>query len=344
MKNFTIILSFLLCFLISFQGIQAQSQTDLEALKSYDKIETQNIAIVKKIYKELNSNRNVANLDELYSAEYKGYSPSSSNYPYSLKQSKNSYARAFEAFPDSKYVVKNMFADGDYVIVNYVFTGTHERDYWQVEANGYHVESGAITIYRLKNGKIAETWSEFNSLDFKDQMKNEIPNGWWKIGDSRESYSVGIDKENYYEGIRSTFIVSIEENIDGFSGLLQSIDAKPFIGKKIKFTGFAKSENIEGWAGFWLRIDGESKVEGERPEMLGFDNMEDRPIKGTTEWAKYEIIMDVPDNSTELFYGTVLSGKGKLWFDNISFEEITDDESYPVKYITEGPINTSFEE
>ncbi len=344
MKNSTIILSILFCFLISFQDLQAQ--TELEELKVQAKIEAQNIEVVKRVYEELNTNKNIRILDELYDPEYKGYSPSNTKYPSSLKQSKNYYSRAFEAFPDLNFVIKDIFAKDDYVVVRYVFTGTHEAEYWLVAAKGYNVESGGILIYRLENGKIVEKRSEFNSLRLMNQMKNEIPDGWWKIeNDNKDSYSFGIDKEISYEGSKSAFIVSVEEKIEGFATLMQSVDAAPFIGKKIKMTGFAKSENIEGWAGFWLRIDGEAKVEGEWPERLGFDNMEDRPIKGTTNWTKYEIIMDVPNESVELLYGPILSGKGKLWIDNISFQEVTDDGTSDAKiYITEGPINTNFED
>lgn len=103
-------------------------------------------------------------------------------------------------------------------------------------------------------------------------------------------------------------------------------------------------EVIEGWSGFWLRIYGEQKAEEEIPQMLVFDNMQDRPIKGTTDWTKYEILMKVPDKSVSLVYGSLLIGKGKLWIDNILFEEVTGDESNPVNSITEGPINTSFED
>lgn len=344
MKNFTIILSFLLCFLIGFQDIQAQSKTDPEALKRHDKIEAQNIAIIKKLYEELNTNRNVAVLDELYSPDYKFYSPSNILKPQNLEGVKKSFLWLFDAFPDSKYTIKNILADDDYVIVRTVFTGTHESDYFGMAAKGNKVDIGEITIYQIKDGKIIEERFEKDRKEFMTQAMNNIPEGWWKVGSVNESYIVGIDEEVSYKGAKSTFVVSLDKVINVHSGLGQNIDATPFIGKKIKMTGFVKSENIEGWAGLWLRIDGEKKDDGEKPEMLGFENMKDRPIKGTNDWAKYEIIMDVPVNSDKLFYGTVLIGKGKLWFDNISFEEITDDESKPIKIITEGPVNTSFEE
>ncbi|MCK7516664.1 MAG: hypothetical protein MZV64_02535 [Ignavibacteriales bacterium] len=65
-----------------------------------------------------------------------------------------------------------------------------------------------------------------------------------------------------------------------------------------------------------MRIDGESN------QQLGFDNMRDRAIKGTTDWKKYEIVLDIPENSTTINYGVLLGGDGKVWFDNFELKEV----------------------
>ena len=41
-------------------------------------------------------------------------------------------------------------------------------------------------------------------------------------------------------------------------------------------SGYMKSQDVAGWAGFWFRIDGQ----GARP--LAFDNMHGRAVRGTT--------------------------------------------------------------
>jgi hypothetical protein len=52
--------------------------------------------------------------------------------------------------------------------------------------------------------------------------------------------------------------------------------------------------------------------------------MSDRPIKGSTGWTKYEIVLDVPNNASLIAYGALLSGTGQIWFDNITFEIVGD--------------------
>ncbi len=50
--------------------------------------------------------------------------------------------------------------------------------------------------------------------------------------------------------------------------------------------------------------------------------MVNRPIRGTTNWTKCEIIMDVPENAGNISYGALLHGSGQIWFDNLVFETV----------------------
>ncbi len=70
-------------------------------------------------------------------------------------------------------------------------------------------------------------------------------------------------------------------------------NSKPgkYIGKRIRMTGYMKSKNVAAWAAFWLRVD-----QADSKQFLSFDNMNNREIKGTTDWKKYEII-----NSHDVF-------------------------------------------
>jgi len=36
---------------------------------------------------------------------------------------------------------------------------------------------------------------------------------------------------------------------------------------------------------------------------VAFDNMQDRAIKGTTDWRRYEVVLDVPEDATGIAPG-----------------------------------------
>jgi hypothetical protein len=47
--------------------------------------------------------------------------------------------------------------------------------------------------------------------------------------------------------------------------------------------------------------------------------METRPIKGTQEWKRYSVVLDVPNDATAIRIGFTLSGSGCLWASNLAF-------------------------
>ena len=83
-------------------------------------------------------------------------------------------------------------------------------------------------------------------------------------------------------------------------------------GQTLRVTARLRTKEVDGWAGMWVRIDGYSKFE------LFFDNMDDRPIKGTTNWEIYTIEVQVPDASAWLNFGVVLQGQGAVYIDNFA--------------------------
>lgn len=143
----------------------------------------------------------------------------------------------------------------------------------------------------------------------------DLPKDWFKAGSKPQSYDMGIDKGAGQDGKSCATIKSIDKKIDGFGTLMQNFLPEKFLGKRIRMTGYFKSKDVDGWSGFWLRVD-----QANSQKALSFDNMGDRPIKGTTDWKKYEIVLDVPDLASNIAFGALLYGTGQVWFDNLSFE------------------------
>ena len=162
---------------------------------------------------------------------------------------------------------------------------------------------------------------------------------WHLAGSERESYDISLDKKVYKTKNGSALLESKEKKVKGFGTLMQSCSATDFLGKRVKMTSYIKTENVEDWTGMWLRIDS-----SDRKKSLGFDNMNDRPIKGNTDWKKCEIILDVPQESATLNYGVLLSGSGKVWFDDVKFT-VVDNSVEQTKENGElkKPSNLSFE-
>ena len=169
----------------------------------------------------------------------------------------------------------------------------------------------------------------------------DLPKGWFKSGSAPDKYEMGIATSAGANGKNVATIKSTAEKIKGyeFGTLMQSCLPGKYLGKKVKMTGMVKSEQVTGWAGLWLRVD-----EADSKKSLSFDNMYDRRITGTTDWKEYEIILDVPNNSSKLAYGALLSGKGQIWFDNIKFEIVDEHALTTGRSTLEEPQNLNFED
>lgn len=108
-------------------------------------------------------------------------------------------------------------------------------------------------------------------------------------------------------------------NIAGFGTLMQSFQAGEYQGKRVRLRAFTKSEGIEDWAGLWMRVD------KDMGRIVAFDNMEDRPIKGTTSWHRYDLVLDVPSDADDIAFGVLLAGTGKIWLNDVEFEVVGSD-------------------
>jgi hypothetical protein len=165
------------------------------------------------------------------------------------------------------------------------------------------------------------------------------PEGWFLAGSNPANYETGVDSAAAYNNMPSAFLKARGET-SGFGTLMQNFTAANYVGKRVRLSAFVKSENLTGWAGLWARVDGP----GSPPKALAFDNMQGRPIKGTSAWQRYEVVLDVPEAAKGIAIGILLGGGGEMWINGASFEVV--DSSVPVTSVethpTDGPRNLSF--
>jgi hypothetical protein len=171
---------------------------------------------------------------------------------------------------------------------------------------------------------------------------SQAPIGWFFAGSNPSEYEMSIDNSIFQNGKSCAYIKSKSPKENEFGTLMQTISAENYLGKRLQLSGYIKSEDIKGWSGIWMRIDGENN------QQLGFDNMQDRAIKETTGWQKYYIVLDVPSNSKTINYGVLLDGEGMVWFDNFKIDEV--DNNIPItnlvkeNKLSNKPINLDFEQ
>src|ERR1700752_2242851 len=112
-----------------------------------------------------------------------------------------------------------------------------------------------------------------------------VPTGWFLAGTRPQEYDCSIDPTASYNGQPGIYLKSREGvKTTGFGTMMQDFSAAPYAGKRIRLSANLKSEGVDRWGGLWMRID-----DGNHPNpktghatTVAFDDMYDRPIKGTT--------------------------------------------------------------
>jgi len=140
--------------------------------------------------------------------------------------------------------------------------------------------------------------------------------GWQMMGSRPQDYQRNI--EHVGEGDINVSFASKGGDAckEGFGAMAQIIDASDYRRKRVRMTAFVKSEEIEQWAGLWMRVD------GPEDEVQSFDNMQDRPIHGSSDWTRHDIVLPVFEDSCEIFFGVLLNGAGKIWLRDIQLDVV----------------------
>ncbi len=216
-------------------------------------------------------------------------------------------------------------------ITNHIFT----RNKTNAEAKKLEAEAEKIK---------AETTKLLSDMGLeKEATVNKVkpPTGWYSAGSHRDDYEVGVDHRVVHGGSFSGYIKSLPSP-KGFGTLMQTIKANKYEGKRLRLSGFVKAEKVRNWAGLWMRVDGKDG------KSVSFDNMQDRPIKGTLDWKEYEIVLDVPKDRVGIAFGILLDGQGQVWIDDLNLEIVsedipTTDLKLKEKQLPDEPINLNFE-
>jgi len=151
------------------------------------------------------------------------------------------------------------------------------------------------------------------------QLFSQDMEGWLKAGSRPDQYQIGTADEKH-DGKTVYYINSTTTPIDGFGTIMTVIKPGDYFGKRVKMTGYIKTSDVVDHAAMWMRVDGKNA-----DKSLGFDNMSNRPIKGTNDWTKYEIVLDVPAESIGIAYGVLIRSTGNVWLSGLSFEVVGDD-------------------
>jgi hypothetical protein len=173
-------------------------------------------------------------------------------------------------------------------------------------------------------------------------QRRQTMTGWHMAGSHPRQYEHALADETTYEWKRVAELRCLVPRADGFGTLMQTFSAEHFLEQRVRFSGALKCKGVEDRVGLWMRVDG---LRGTQP--LAFDNMADRPVRGTTDWEHHEVVLDVPAQAQAIALGVLLSGEGEIWMSDFHVEivgpEVQTTDS-GTKMLPDRPSNLDFSE
>ena len=129
----------------------------------------ENKAVVRRFFEELLSTDNLAMADEILSPGFRFYFAGSPD-PMDLESYKEFLMARRAAFPDRRFVVEDMIAEGDKVSARFTMRGTHKGELRGIAPTGREVTMTGIDMIRLEGGKMVEDRVEVDQLGMMQQL------------------------------------------------------------------------------------------------------------------------------------------------------------------------------
>ena len=161
------------CVLISLMLIfhsQASSSDESHAMLSQE--EKQNKLVIATAIIDVLNKGQFEKVDELFADELVEHDP----YQTKTKSPKENFIAAVKAFrsafPDGVMTIEKQIAEGDFVSTRWSNTGTHMGEFMGVPPTNRKITFTGIFFDRLENGKIVETWANYDLFGLLQQISD----------------------------------------------------------------------------------------------------------------------------------------------------------------------------
>ena len=125
-------------------------------------------AVVRRFYEQMNNERKNELARELFTADHKFHDPQvpAGDGPDAMAAVVSTYQTGV----DGHWQIEELFSAGDRVVVRWTGSGTHVAEINGIPPTGKAISVDAISIHRVTDGKIAETWEVWDTLGFLQQI------------------------------------------------------------------------------------------------------------------------------------------------------------------------------
>jgi C-terminal processing protease CtpA/Prc len=140
-------------------------------------------------------------------------------------------------------------------------------------------------------------------LGFENGIPGAHPPGWLSTA------GVVVDGQIAHSGKNSLRIDRDASSAGTFTTINLTLPLD-FAAKNVVWSGWVRTENVNGAAAIWLREDGTTP-------SLAFATTQGLNVNGTQNWTQYSISVPELSDGKSLIFGFLLLGTGRAWVDDL---------------------------
>jgi steroid delta-isomerase-like uncharacterized protein len=130
----------------------------------------ENSALVRRFIDEIFNKGNLEVAGEILSPDYEHHDPTTNEFGSGIEGFKQMITLYRQAF-DLQIVLEDQVAAEDKVVDRWTGYGTHQGAFLGLAPTGKKITATGISIHRIANGKIAETWNNYDALGIFQQLE-----------------------------------------------------------------------------------------------------------------------------------------------------------------------------
>ena len=129
----------------------------------------ENKASIRRLFSEVVNGGNMDLVDDLMSSDYIHHDSANPDLigPNGYKEIITKYRSAFS---DLKHTIKDIVAEGDKVVIQFEWSGTHDGELEGIAPTGIYTKGMGISIFRFSEGRIEECCDIWDALSLMQQL------------------------------------------------------------------------------------------------------------------------------------------------------------------------------
>lgn len=131
--------------------------------------EEENSALVRRFVEEIFNQGKLEVAEEILAPGYVHHDPTTSEFGSGIEGFKQMISVYRQAF-DLKIVLEDQIVTEEKVVDRWVGHGTHRGEFMGMAPTGKTISTTGISIHRIADGKIAETWNNYDAFGTFQQL------------------------------------------------------------------------------------------------------------------------------------------------------------------------------